>query len=128
MIQMCTEILDISESAYKIVLKYIPVLPSIEYIQKLKKEKYLNFSVCLLNLDKLSEMLIQYKIENGIVGQNKIHCTLAVDALYFRPDIKIGPKGVQGFSKDIELKKLILINLPMILIFSCHLSKLIGKI
>lgn len=46
MIQMCTEILDISESAYKIVLKYIPVLPSIEYIQKLKKEKYLNFSEC----------------------------------------------------------------------------------
>lgn len=72
---------------------------------KIKKRKISNFSECLLNLDKLSEILIQYKIENGIVGQNKIHCTLAVDALYFRPDIKIGPKGVQGFSKDIELKK-----------------------
>lgn len=101
LIKMCTELLDISEPAYKTILKYIPFLPSIDFIQKLRKEKYSNFSEVLLNLEKLPGLLVQYKMENGIVGQDKLYCALAVDALYFRPDIKISPKSVEGFSKDI---------------------------
>ena len=102
---MCTELLDISEPEYKTILKYMPFLPCIDFIQKLRKEKYSTFSEILLNLEKLTEMLVQYKMENGISGQDTIYCTLAVDALYFRPDIKISPKGVEGFSKDIEISK-----------------------
>lgn len=100
---MCTELLDISEPEYKTILKYMPFLPCIDFIQKLRKEKYSTFSEILLNLEKLPEMLVQYKMENGIGGQDKIYCTLAVLALYFRPDIKISPKRVEGFSKDIEI-------------------------
>ena len=83
----------------------MPFLPYIDFILKLRKEKYSTFSEILLNLEKLTEMLVQYKMENGISGQDTIYCTLAVDALYFRPDIKISPKGVEGFSKDIEISK-----------------------
>ena len=105
LIKMCTELIDISEPAYKALLKYIPVLPGIDYIKNLRKDKFFDFSESLLDLKKLPEMLIRYKTDNNIIGQDKLYCALAVDALYFRPDIKINQKGVQGFSKDIEIKK-----------------------
>lgn len=50
-------------------------------------------------------MIVNFKKENSITGEMKLYCCLAVDALYFRPDIKVGPNGVNGFLKNIEVDK-----------------------
>lgn len=102
-IDMCMEISNFSVNAYNALKKYLPILPDIEYLENLKKDSEQNFFECLLDVKKIPEMIVNYKRENSIISTSKLYCCLAVDALYFKPDIKVGPNGVQGFLEDIHV-------------------------
>lgn len=104
-IDMCMEINDSSADAYNIVKKYITVLPDSKFLDELRIEKMPNFAECLLDVNKIPEMIINYRRENSLIGTTKLYCCLAVDALFFRPDISVGPNGVKGFLKDIQIDK-----------------------
>ena len=43
LIDMCIDIIDASEDAYKIIKNYIPVLPTIDYLKEIKKKKLPDF-------------------------------------------------------------------------------------
>ena len=104
--QMCNDICESSIESYKILCQYIPELPSIENIREKYPESIQNFEEDLIDLDKLSNIIKFYKEENKIVNKEKIYGCLAVDALFFKPDIKIDRNGiVYGMNENIELSK-----------------------
>lgn len=72
----------------------------------IKKKNYPNFSQSLTDIKCIPEMIKNYKLENNITSKDKIYVTLAVDALYFKPDVHINSKGiVTGFLDNNQIKK-----------------------
>ena len=115
--KMCLEVYDSSKESYEILRKYIPILPSCKEIEEYRKTFFTDFQQDLLNIDNLPEIITCYKTENNISSKNKLYASLAVDALFFKPDVKIKANGktsgflnnnpitkrqFNSFSKDIE--------------------------
>ena len=60
-----------------------------------------NFS---LILNRLPDIIQNYKSENEIIIKDKIYASLAVDT-FFKPEVKVKIDGTTGFIHEIENKK-----------------------
>lgn len=64
---MCIDITDVSKEAYKIFKIYIPVLPTPDYLNEIKKIKFTEYIKDLLDIEKIPEMIHNAKKENSII-------------------------------------------------------------
>ena len=104
--KMCVEIFDSSKDSYEILKRYIPFLPSISEIEEYRQKFFVDFEEDLLNLNNLPDIIQNYKSENEIISKDKIYASLAVDALFFKPNVKVKTDGTtSGFTQEIEISK-----------------------
>ena len=104
--QMCCDIYKSSAESYNILKKYIQFLPSKIEIEKFLNENTPNIPENITNVQKIPKIIVEYKKENKILSTQKIFCCLAVDALFFKPDVQIDSNGiVSGMNKEYELGK-----------------------
>ena len=103
---MCLEIFDSSKEAFDALRKYSPILPSQNEIEEYRKNFFTDFNQDLLDINKIPQIITNYKNENAITNQNKIYASLAVDALFFKPDVQVNVDGTtSGFLENPKLDK-----------------------
>ena len=106
LMKMCLEIYDASDQAYDILKKNIPILPSKDGLEEYRKKYFNNFDDDLLDLEKMKNIVTTFKQEYKIFNKTKIYASLAVDALFFKPNIKVNSNGTtSGFLVDPKIDK-----------------------
>ena len=104
--QMCCDIYEESKDSYEILCNYIHVLPPKQIIEEHLAKKNPLFSEDLTNIENLPKIIQVFKQEYGIHDTQKTYGCLAVDALYFKPNVRIDPRGiVSGLEDQVDLGK-----------------------
>ena len=107
--KMLIDVFKSSPASYEVLRKYFTFILPIQKVEEFQNKKVPNFPETLTNMEKIHETIRFFKEENDINSKQKIYASLAVDALFFKPDIKITSKGiVSGFINEVSLKKKIL--------------------
>ena len=103
---MCIEVYEQSKNAYDALYKYMPLLPNSKIIEDKIKSCTQNFSECITDITKIPEIISSYKENYKIINTTKIYAALAVDALFFKPDVTVDSTGItSGFENEIQLSK-----------------------
>lgn len=82
----------ISPKLHKLMIKEIG-LPSEYKCKEFEKLSEMVISKYYTNIDKIGEIIHQYKKDHHILQHDELHCCLSVDALFFNPEVKISPKN-----------------------------------
>ena len=90
---MCFQIFEESKKSYEILFENIPLLPSAKEIETNLRLATKQFSENVSDLDKIATIISDFKQKFQINNVTKVYGSLAVDALFFKPDVRISKDG-----------------------------------
>ncbi|KAK8842039.1 hypothetical protein M9Y10_026256 [Tritrichomonas musculus] len=90
---MCFQIFEESKKSYEILFENIPLLPSAKEIETNLRLATKQFSENVSDLDKIATIISDFKQKFQINNVTKVYGSLAVDALFFKPDMRILKEG-----------------------------------
>ena len=107
-VSLAMEIKSISPKAYKLLVQELN-FPSEYIVDKTMKEIIADIPETLTNIEKSTQLIDLFFDTNNINKTEKIDVCLAVDALYFDPELKVNEKGeISGMFSKTKLSRKIL--------------------